>query len=67
MMRTDGVRFVPRNHRKKSRSRTMRLIRFFQNLLQKMQSRVAFLDYKIKQRRQLKKQKADDPNIYPMW
>jgi hypothetical protein len=45
----------------------MRLIRFFQNLLQKVRYRVDFLDYRIKQRRQLKKQKAEDPNIYPMW
>jgi hypothetical protein len=32
-----------------------------------MRYRVDFLDYRIKQRRQLKKQKAEDPNIYPMW
>jgi hypothetical protein len=45
----------------------MKLISFFKNIWQRATDRIAFLDYKIKQRRQLKKQKSDDPNIYPLW
>jgi hypothetical protein len=45
----------------------MRLICFFQYIWRRVYDRIAFLDYKLKQRRHLKKQKEDDPNIYPMW
>jgi hypothetical protein len=44
----------------------MRLMRNFLNLSKRMGDRISFLDYKIKQRRALKRQKAKDPNIYPL-
>jgi hypothetical protein len=49
------------------RREIMRLIGFLQHIWRRVYDRVAFLDYKLKQRRHLKKQKEDDPNIYPMW
>jgi hypothetical protein len=49
------------------RREIMRLIGFLQYIWRRVYDRVAFLDYKLKQRRHLKKQKEDDPNIYPMW
>jgi hypothetical protein len=45
----------------------MGLTRFFRNTWQRVRDRFAFLNYKIKQRRALKKNKANDPNIYPSW
>jgi len=41
--------------------------RLFQSIWRRMRDRILLLDFKIKQRRNLKKQKADDPNIYPLW
>jgi hypothetical protein len=45
----------------------MKLVRLFQGLWQRMRNRISLIDFKIKQRRHLKKQKADDPNTYPLW
>jgi len=44
-----------------------RLSDLFQRAVRPIRAVVSFLDYKVKQRRQLKRQKADDPNIYPLW
>jgi hypothetical protein len=41
----------------------IRLLRYLWGLLRE---RVAFVDYKLKQRRAARKQKAKDPNIYPL-
>jgi len=45
----------------------MKLARLFQSFWQRIRNRISWIDFKIKQRRHLKKQKADDPNIYPLW
>lgn len=44
----------------------MNPVRFFSNVRRKISGWLLFFDYKIKQRRSLRKQKAEDPNIYPM-
>jgi hypothetical protein len=49
------------------RPEKMKLVRLFQNVWKRMRDRILLIDFKIKQRRHLKKQKADDPNIYPLF
>jgi hypothetical protein len=44
----------------------MNPIRLLRYLWGRVSGRIAFLDYKIKQRRALRKQKKADPNIYPL-
>jgi len=44
-----------------------RLCSFFQHVVHQIRAAVSLFDYKVKRRRQLKRQKADDPNIYPLW
>gem|GEM_PF-5404852 len=46
---------------------TMKLLRFFNNSVKQIYDWFSLWDYKIKQRRHLKKQKTDDSNIYPLW
>jgi hypothetical protein len=57
----------PTNGTKNEAGQTMRLIHLFQSIWQRLRGRILLIDFKIKQRRSLKKQKADDPNIYPLW
>jgi len=45
----------------------MKLVHLFQEIWRRLRDRILLIDFKIKQRRHLKKQKADDPNIYPLW
>jgi hypothetical protein len=44
----------------------MNPIRLFLAAWRRLSGWFLFLHYKIKQRRSLKKQKNEDPNIYPM-
>jgi len=45
----------------------MRLIQLARGVWRRVRERISFIDFKLRQRRHLKKQKADDPNIYPLW
>jgi hypothetical protein len=45
----------------------MTTIYFFSSLWKRLSNRGALFVFKIKQRKELKRQKAEDPNIYPMW
>jgi len=45
----------------------MRLARLFRSYWQRIRGWILLVDFKLRQRRHLKKQKAADPNIYPLW
>jgi hypothetical protein len=55
------------NGKKHEAGQTMKLTHLFQSIWRRVRGRILLIDFKIKQRRNLKKQKADDPNIYPLW
>jgi len=40
---------------------------FLRRIIDRIRGLAALWAYKRAQRRQLKKQKSDDPNIYPLW